>query len=341
MQSDYLLRTRGASDVDEHAHNLSAWEQQYDQLAPGRFIGTLAEFWTPDAQVFRERTSHAVRQACCVWDDALWFGIPIRHDGTRINACEMPEGAVLVHAGGAAFELHTPSDHEIFGVVVRREAIEHYCENLGAKVAWSQLACASWIQTSPVLRHNGVAMLQALFAQLASHPVLAEEDASRRTLGQTIMGVLLPFLEVPAYEAPAKGAFARRRKVVEGILAEIKARPDWVPTVPELCERFHLSRRSLQYAFEEVLGLSPLVFLRTLRLNGVRRMLSHPTVEVDTVQRAAAAWGFWHLGQFGQDYQRLFGERPSESLAKGLSACGGLPRAGAGLLIPDYWRDQN
>jgi AraC-like DNA-binding protein len=33
-----------------------------------------------------------------------------------------------------------------------------------------------------------------------------------------------------------------------------------------------------------------------------------------TVQDVAAHWGFWHLGQFAQDYKRLFGELPSTTL---------------------------
>ncbi|MCZ0400693.1 hypothetical protein OZI03_24655, partial [Escherichia coli] len=29
-------------------------------------------------------------------------------------------------------------------------------------------------------------------------------------------------------------------------------------------------------------------------------------------------WGFWHLGQFATDYQRLFNEKPSETLSRRL-----------------------
>ncbi|MEO1130540.1 MAG: helix-turn-helix domain-containing protein, partial [Planctomycetota bacterium] len=29
----------------------------------------------------------------------------------------------------------------------------------------------------------------------------------------------------------------------------------------------------------------------------------------------AGAHGFWHMGQFAADYRRMFGERPSETVA--------------------------
>ena len=68
--------------------------------------------------------------------------------------------------------------------------------------------------------------------------------------------------------------------------------------------RLHLSRRSLQVCFDDVLGLSPLQAIRALRLNGARRSL-----------RAAAA-----CGQGVQDVQDQ--ELVSVSGRKQRSGCG-------------------
>ncbi len=38
-------------DADEHAHDLTNWEQSYDQITPGRFHGALAELQLPQMQV--------------------------------------------------------------------------------------------------------------------------------------------------------------------------------------------------------------------------------------------------------------------------------------------------
>jgi AraC family ethanolamine operon transcriptional activator len=46
----------------------------------------------------------------------------------------------------------------------------------------------------------------------------------------------------------------------------------------------------------------------------VRRELKNPASPYRTVQDVAAAWGFWHMGQFSADYRRLFCEHPSEAL---------------------------
>ena len=85
-------------------------------------------------------------------------------------------------------------------------------------------------------------------------------------------------------------------------------------TVPELCRRFHMSRRTLQYCFEEVTGLAPTAFLRSIRLNGARRELRRRQRGQRSVSEIALDWGFSHFGQFAQDSRHLFGELPSETL---------------------------
>ncbi len=80
----------------------------------------------------------------------------------------------------------------------------------------------------------------------------------------------------------------------------------------ELCEGLRTSHRSLHYAFNKVLGISPVTYLRYIRLNGVRTELvssDKPTL----ISEVAANGGFWHMGMFSVYYKHLFGERPSES----------------------------
>jgi AraC family ethanolamine operon transcriptional activator len=77
-----------------------------------------------------------------------------------------------------------------------------------------------------------------------------------------------------------------------------------------------ISRRTLQYSFQEVLDLNPVKFLRVMRLNGVRRVLRAADPQNDTVGDVAARWGFWHLSRFAADYREMFGELPSDTLKK-------------------------
>jgi AraC family ethanolamine operon transcriptional activator len=54
-------------------------------------------------------------------------------------------------------------------------------------------------------------------------------------------------------------------------------------------------------------------YTKVLRLNGARNDLCREPMKVSD---AANNRGFWHLGQFANDYEGLFGELPSDTLRR-------------------------
>ena len=58
------VHQRRTTDVYEHALTITARQQIYDQLHPGKFHGEFTEILLDDIQVFREYTGLALRQSC-------------------------------------------------------------------------------------------------------------------------------------------------------------------------------------------------------------------------------------------------------------------------------------
>jgi AraC family ethanolamine operon transcriptional activator len=86
--------------------------------------------------------------------------------------------------------------------------------------------------------------------------------------------------------------------------------------VTDLCRITGVSERSLEYAFKNVLGLSPVAYLTRLRLHRVRQALLAATQGSTTVSAEALNWGFWHFGDFSRAYKDCFGELPSDTLRR-------------------------
>ncbi len=84
--------------------------------------------------------------------------------------------------------------------------------------------------------------------------------------------------------------------------------------VTDLCRAAAVSERTLEYAFKEVLALTPVAYLLRLRLHRVRQALFAATPGSTTVSAEALNWGFWHFGEFSRAYKECFGELPSETL---------------------------
>jgi len=86
--------------------------------------------------------------------------------------------------------------------------------------------------------------------------------------------------------------------------------------VTELCEASGVSERTLQYAFQELFGMTPVAYLNRLRLHRVRQALRQATHAQTTVTKQALHWGFWHFGDFSRAYRDCFGELPSDTLRR-------------------------
>lgn len=86
--------------------------------------------------------------------------------------------------------------------------------------------------------------------------------------------------------------------------------------VTDLCRAVDVSERTLQYAFKELMGMTPVAYLKQVRLHRVRQSLRGATHATTTVSKEALRWGFWHFGDFSRAYKALFGELPSDTLRR-------------------------
>lgn len=90
--------------------------------------------------------------------------------------------------------------------------------------------------------------------------------------------------------------------------------------ISEICSELHLSRRSLHRAFHEIFGIGPVTFLRQKRLCTVHSILKASLPAITTVSEVAIRHGFVELGRFSHEYQVMFGEYPSQTLARRAAA---------------------
>lgn len=305
------LRITRARDADEHAQNLSQWDQRYDQLSSGSFEGCVTELWLPHTQVFVERANRQLRQTCAAWADSVWFGIPAAEDGQMtMGSRRLSSNAVCIRNGGAEFDLMTAADFDLFGVVVKRHAFAEYVGTHAHQDLERLLRQRDVVALAPLHKANLCAAMTALLHD--ARQSMPDPDA----LQQRIFSLMLRILEQGLGDsALPRRSLLTRQQTVERIRTHLLQNPAQPPSIPELCERLHISRRALQNCVEEITGLSPLAFMRSVRLNAVRRELR---LQPDTpISNVAYGWGFSHLSQFAHDYRQLFGELPSESRLRG------------------------
>lgn len=87
-------------------------------------------------------------------------------------------------------------------------------------------------------------------------------------------------------------------------------------TVDDLAEYAGVSTRSLFAGFRRFRNISPMHYLKEVRLRHVHDELLQAQPSSGAVTAIALRWGFSHLGHFTTDYKRRFGKTPSETLMR-------------------------
>ncbi|MFG3493466.1 AraC family transcriptional regulator [Streptomyces sp. NPDC047886] len=143
---------------------------------------------------------------------------------------------------------------------------------------------------------------------LAQHPLVA------RPLEEALLTGLLLAADHPYRELLERPERALRPAPVKRVMDAVQERPEYPFTTGELAELGRVSVRRLQESFRAHVGMTPMAYVRDVRLARVREALLGAEPGAATVGETAWRWGFTHLGRFAAQYRDKFGETPSQTL---------------------------
>lgn len=298
-------------DPDEQARNLGWLDQRYEQLSRGAFSGSIASMSLGPVTLFRETLHQSVHQTGCAPSDRITIAAPCQLSAEALwNGRSIDASAIIAFVPGREFDLRSPSLAVCAGISIEPDALSPRSAAGGADGMGGLPRGDTWMtRTRPAdLGRRLAAVLDAL----GQAPAALRQPAARAQLGDELLDLVAGHLRDD--HAPGQGARQASHLGIARMARELmNERIDQRLRVHDLCQAIGCSRRTLQYAFRQVFGTSPVAFLRTLRLNAVRRELQRPEPGT-TVLDAAARHGFWHFPRFAQDYSRMFGELPSATL---------------------------
>jgi AraC-like DNA-binding protein len=93
----------------------------------------------------------------------------------------------------------------------------------------------------------------------------------------------------------------------------VEADPRAPLSVSDLASRCGVGSRALQRGFQRHVGMSPMAYVRDVRLRRADAEL-RAAPPSDTVASIARRWGFAHLGRFAAVYEARYGQSPGQTL---------------------------
>ncbi len=83
----------------------------------------------------------------------------------------------------------------------------------------------------------------------------------------------------------------------------------------EMAQAAGVCRRTLEFAFRQIMGITPGQYLIMARLSEAHHALARAEKSEIRVTDIANDHGFTHVGRFSQSYKKVFGELPSQTLS--------------------------
>jgi AraC family transcriptional regulator, ethanolamine operon transcriptional activator len=313
--------------IDEQARLLESWNQTYCQISRGAFDGSVSSVHAGAVRILVERMNRTVYQRGCVDVSRVAVGIPFQLEGHALLCGQVSHlDGLHVFSGPGGFEFLSPDKHVVVNLEIAplelsdpllRLAMDNIQQALGSQ--------PGVLNADPTRLQAFRSTLAALLDTVTSTPsTLADASVCASFERSVVVGLsdlLLDAGDTDTRTGPAPIPL-RNWKLVGAVRELVEASADCPLSVADLCLRLGVSRRTVQYAFDEVLGTNPASYLRAVRLDRVRKDL----LQAGSVTDAATRWGFWHFGHFSNDYREQFGELPSETLRRLRNGAG----AGAG-----------
>lgn len=308
---DFRIST--LADVHDHSLAVSGWEQVYRQMTPGRFQSTLVQASSADFHFFRETTNRRVAQHGVSPAGLASIAVPLyaplvgTFQGRRVDGY-----ALLLLGAGEEFRFYTPESMHYAGISVSAEMMDDLLgvtvgEHAGRQAKGGVLALSD--EQGVMLRERLAPFLDSAERNAAAfaHP------AATKVFRDEMISVLLDLLENASRMPPRDLTHTTYSDIVRRCERILQDNAEQPITVLDLCRALRCSRRTLQTSFQRVANVTPVEYLRSIRLNAVHRLLRTTGADELLIGDAACRWGFTHLGYFAREYRDLFGELPSQT----------------------------
>lgn len=238
--------------------------------------------------------SHAVALRGALESPALVLSDP----GLRIGGWVVRSDEVLSLGAGHPFDLYIPAATAsafVFGPAVE--------ESLGRRR----------LESAELLHRSSDAARESLWSSILQD---GDPAPSRHRFDETLRRSLSASVTESVPAAPAVVADGTRGRAVRRALAFIEDHAHATLRLADLCAATGVGARTIEYGFREFYDVSPMTYVKYLRLNRARSDLVRAGPAALSVKRYAEGWGFRHMGQFAKDYKILFGENPSATLVR-------------------------
>lgn len=300
-------------DPAEFELALRPWELMARPLAAGSFRHAVTMFRAQDYFVYREEFDLPMFTLGLSPRGMLGIGVP--NDQSDASFWGMTVGkrfCPMIFSGPLEVSWKFPHSQNVAFInvnVLQKCVSEQEFEHL------LKLGALRHAPVQPETRQRLARFLELVLKSSVNRPETSVKNEFQLAVQEGLCSILALIARQSMQKADLPSQPVRKRAVdlVCEFLSEVTTRN---ARMSELCSIAGMSERSLQYAFNEELGVSARNFMTMRRLHAVRRSLRISDPAAASVSEVAMEHGFFELGRFAGKYRACFDELPSETLKR-------------------------
>lgn len=296
-----------SNDAEEMREQSVFWSYEHQQFNRGTFHGIIFGFHTSRLQLTLSHRSVGFIARGGLPEKTTIISIPVHGaDSLLYRGQLLRDCRAIALKDTEELELHTSQPSTMLTVAVCTALLEQQALACTGST-FKSLRCQEQLWIHPKQYRNRVEQLISMLRllQCRNHACsgVEEEMVEKEILETILLGIQPPGVEnkIPDRLFVAKRAERHIRRNLKNSIS-----------IGELCRTVGTSERTLYLGFKERFGVSPKAYHQMMRLNGVHNALLRNNSS-RTVTDLAMDWGFYHLGRFSEQYNRMFGRLPSET----------------------------
>lgn len=309
-----------AEDPIQFTEQIGEWDFEFNQLKPGKFHAGGAVVALGGVHVAQVAVNQTLLHRGGAPRHTVAVLLPGAGSGeVFVRGQRLESGQCLTLAAGAALEAVTHGYYMDVAVAIDLEACR---PQLDALTGGSLGIGPGTTLAAPGQQWTGnmLGRVSWLCATVVEQRGCLGDARRRASMMDHMLAAMAHFDTSPAdIDSTTRSARAARRVAVTLACELIHSSLAEPLRLSELCRQAQLKVRSLEYGFREVTGLTPVAYIRSLRLNNVRRLLASDDSVGRSISEIAMDTGFWHLSQFAVDYRRFFGETPTQTRRRAMA----------------------
>lgn len=303
-----------ARDIEQLQEVVRPWEVILRQISPGRLGARMDYLQVNGILLYREHWSHRVVATGATPAGFFFFGGPsVRKLQVAWCGNEVGSGCLAFGRPSTEIDFVTPDNETHLCLLVPETLMLRY---LGKELAPRVLPNGRVLSCQQGCGARLLHMMERILDNYLVHRELLAEKQMCKAIEWQLLGGLVEFLLTSTGEAGCLQPSVRYQAVLRAIRICDRARQSI--TVQELADASGVSVRVLELGFQEVAQSTPRQFMRSNRMNRVRRELLAACRDTATVTKIAGSYGVTELGRFAVDYKKLFGESPSATFSRSI-----------------------